>query len=210
MLANRWRNGTRQFSLVSSRVAQSRVDKIEIGDNPITGTVTVANWMFRSTMDGKVQRSIHPVVWVSSIPIRRGQRTRPLAPPWKPFPSVNCVRIHPSGSATTTRTHGWNMDGRKRKWLCSNTCVPEQSEGKGGGGWMQMLDLRLPTTLVYCRIICFGSKRKKGLARWSNEACKRVGNLGRGDLDDEMVGDFRMGEIEFWSCLLVIDLQLFL
>lgn len=133
MLANRWRNGTRQFSLVSSRVAQSRVDKIEIGDNPITGTVTVANWMFRSTMDGKVQRSIHPVVWVSSIPIRRGQRTRPLAPPWKPFPSVNRVRIHPSGSATTTRTHGWNMDGRKRKWLCSNTCVPEQSEGKGGG-----------------------------------------------------------------------------
>lgn len=55
-------------------------------------------------------------------------------PPWKPFPSVNRVRIHPSGSATTTRTHGWNMDGRKRKWLCSNTCVPEQSEGKGGGG----------------------------------------------------------------------------
>lgn len=105
----------------------------------------------------------------------------PARPPWKPFPSVNRVRIHPSGSATTTRTHGWNMDGRKRKWLCSNTCVPEQSEGKGGGGWMQMLDLRLPTTLVYCRIICFGSKRKKGLARWSNEACKRVGNLGRGD-----------------------------
>lgn len=25
-----------------------------------------------------------------------------------------------------------------------------------------MLDLRLPTTLVYCRMICFGSKRKKG------------------------------------------------
>lgn len=88
MLANRWRNGTRQFSLVSSRVAQSRVDKIEIGDNPITGTVTVANWMFRSTMDGKVQRSIHPVVWVSSIPIRRGQRTRPPALPGNPFQAL--------------------------------------------------------------------------------------------------------------------------
>lgn len=129
MLANRWRNGTRQFSLVSSRVAQSRVDKIEIGDNPITGTVTVANWMFRSTMDGKVQRSIHPVVWVSSIPIRRGQRTRPLAPPWKPFPSVNCVRIHPSGSATTTRTHGWNtMDVSVNGFAATPVCL---SKAKG-------------------------------------------------------------------------------
>lgn len=135
MLANRWRNGTRQFSLVSSRVAQSRVDKIEIGDNPITGTVTVANWMFRSTMDGKVQRSIHPVVWVSSIPIRRGQRTRPLAPPWKPFPSVNRVRIHPSGSATTTRTHGWNtMDVSVNGFAATPVCLSKAKGRVVGGG----------------------------------------------------------------------------
>lgn len=56
----------------------------------------------------------------------------PARPPWKPFPSVNRVRIHPSGSATTTRTHGWNtMDVSVNGFAATPVCL---SKAKGRVG----------------------------------------------------------------------------
>lgn len=134
-MANRWRNGTRQFSLVSSRVAQSRVDKIEIGDNPITGTVTVANWMFRSTMDGKVQRSIHPVVWVSSIPIRRGQRTRPPALPGNPFQALTASEFTLQDQQLRHEpTAGTWMDVSVNGFAATPVCLSKAKGRVVGGG----------------------------------------------------------------------------
>lgn len=81
---------------VSSRIVlkSSRQNR---GGQSYYGTVTVANWMFRSTMEGRFK--VYPA-WSGSSPIRRGGR-----PPPETFPRLQlCVRIHPSGSGTTTRT----------------------------------------------------------------------------------------------------------
>lgn len=67
-------------------------------------------------------------------------------------------------------------------------------------GWVaQMLDLGLPTTPVYCRIICSDSKREKGFGWWSKEPCKRAENLGRGD--ETKIGIKDRGERGIWPWL---------
>lgn len=171
------------------RAPQSRVDKIEAGTILLRGTVTVANWMFRSTMDGKVQSLFAPEL---SIEYPNKARTDL----WNPFQALTAseftlqdqeLRHEPAWNTMDVSVNGF-------------AATPVSSKAKEGVA--QMLDLRLPTTLVYCRMICFGSKRKKGFGWWSKEICKRAGNLGRGDLDDQIwtivgikdgEGNFRMG-----------------